>query len=258
MGSTQQTKRQSRPIEADILDDDALYDTRSRSSARRYRASQPVQPMRASQPIQPMRASQPVQAAQAEEAEAEERDTLGDPILQTPIIQRRRSSMNAKPNQSNSGTANAATPTPKARVTEPAKRSPLVFVLIGVVVAIVLVMTLAALSSWWRTYQDDLHYGRPRTSQLDAVVGHHDSAANPTHFIFLNLHRHVQIIEIPGGDAAHTRIYSGPTLFGDGQDLTPVTGEVRDVNHDGKPDLIIHIQDQQIIYLNDGTTFHSQ
>ena len=252
MGSTQQTKRQSRPIEADIMDEDALYDTRSRSSVRRYRASQPVQPKRASQPVQPMRAAEP------EVAEAEERDTLGDPLLQTPVIQRRRSSMNVKPNQSGGIGANAATPTPKAKVTAPAKRSPLVFVLIGVVVAIVLVMTLAALSSWWRTYQDDLHYGRPRTSQLDAVVGHHDNAANPTHFIFLNLHRHVQIIEIPGGDAAHTRIYSGPTLFGDGQDLTPVTGEVRDVNHDGKPDLIIHIQEQQIIYLNDGTMFHSQ
>jgi hypothetical protein len=68
----------------------------------------------------------------------------------------------------------------------------------------------------------------------------------------------VLIIEIPGGDASRTRIFTGPILFGDGQDLTPVTGEVRDVNGDGKPDLIVHIQDQQRVFLNDGTTFHPQ
>jgi hypothetical protein len=137
-------------------------------------------------------------------------------------------------------------------------RKPIVALLIGMVVAIILVMVFGAFSSWWRTYQDDIHYGRPRTYQIDAVVGHGDSAANPTHFIFLNLHRHVEIIEIDGGNPAHTHIYVGPVLFGDGQDLTPITGEIRDVNGDGKPDLIVHIQDQEIVYLNNGTIFVPQ
>jgi hypothetical protein len=137
-------------------------------------------------------------------------------------------------------------------------RKPIVALLIGMVAAIILVMVFGAFSSWWRVYQDDLHYGRPRTYQIDAVVGHGDSAANPTHFIFLNLHRHVEIIEIDGGDPAHTHIYVGPVLFGDGQDLTPVTGEIRDVNKDGKPDLIVHIQNQEIVYLNNGTIFVPQ
>jgi len=138
------------------------------------------------------------------------------------------------------------------------RRFPLISTLIGMVITIILIMSFSAFSSWWHTYQDDLHYGRPRTFQLDAVVGHGDSPSNPTHFIFMNLRRHVQIIEIPGGDPARSRIFVGPVLYGDGQDLTPVTGEVRDVNGDGKPDLIVHIQDQQIIFLNDGTTFHPQ
>ena len=137
-------------------------------------------------------------------------------------------------------------------------RLPLVAILIGMVAAILLVMVCTAFSSWWHTYQDDLHYGRPRTYQMDAVVGHGDSAAHPTHFIFLNLNRHIEITEIDGGDPPHTHIYQGPVLFGDGQDLTPVTGEIRDVNHDGKPDLIVHIQDQQIVYLNNGTIFVPQ
>ena len=137
-------------------------------------------------------------------------------------------------------------------------RFPFVAILVGVVITIVLFMSLSLLGSWWHMYQDDLHYGRPRTSQIDAVVGHGDSAINKTHFIFLNLNRHVEIIEIPGGDATHMRVFMGPVLFGDGQDLTPVTGEIRDVNGDGKPDLIVHILNEQIVFLNDGTTFHPQ
>jgi hypothetical protein len=71
----------------------------------------------------------------------------------------------------------------------------------------------------------------------------------------MNLNRHVIIIEMPGGDASHARVYLGPVLFGDGQDLTPVTGEIRDVNGDGKPDLIVFIQDQRIVFINTGTAF---
>lgn len=110
--------------------------------------------------------------------------------------------------------------------------------------------------SWFQSWQLDQQYGYPRVSQLDAVVGHNDSATNKTHFLFLNLHGHVQIIEIPGGDASHARIFTGPTLIGAGQDLIPVTGEI--VSEDGRLDLIVHIQDQQIMYINDGSTFKEQ
>ncbi len=126
------------------------------------------------------------------------------------------------------------------------------------ILTIILFIGLSALGSWWQTFQNDIQYGRPRTSQLDAVVGHDDSATHKTHFIFLNLNRHVEIIEIPGGDPTRTRIFLGPVLFGAGQDLTPVTGEIRDVNGDGKPDLILHIQNEQIVFLNNGTTFIPQ
>ena len=55
----------------------------------------------------------------------------------------------------------------------------------------------------------------------DAVVGHNDSPANPSHFIALNLNRHIVIIELPGADPSKAKIYTGPILLGDGQDLTP-------------------------------------
>jgi hypothetical protein len=112
--------------------------------------------------------------------------------------------------------------------------------------------------SWWNNHQIDSTYGMPRTFQTDQVVGHADSTDHPSHFIAINLHSHITIIEIPGGDNSHARIYSGPTLFSDNGDTIPVTLEFRDVNGDGKVDMIVHIGDQSIIYLNDGTQFKPQ
>jgi hypothetical protein len=129
---------------------------------------------------------------------------------------------------------------------------------IGMVLMVLFFVGLSALSSWWTNHQVDATYGYPRTYQVDAVVGHDDSADHPSHFIFLNLSGHVIIIELPGGDVSHAKIYSGPTIFTDDAASVPVTGEFKDVNGDGKIDLIIHIQDQRIIYLNDGSQFKPQ
>ena len=107
----------------------------------------------------------------------------------------------------------------------------------------------------WQVTLDDWHYGMPRTFHVDAVVGHNDSAANPSHFIAINLNRHVEVIECPGGDCSHAVIYLGPTLFGDGEDSTPVTLTFQDVNGDGKPDMVIHIQDQRIVFINENGKF---
>lgn len=112
--------------------------------------------------------------------------------------------------------------------------------------------------NWWTNHQLDSTYGMPRTYQTDQVVGHSDSTDHPTHFVAINLNSHITIIEIPGGDNAHARIYSGPTLYADNGNLTPVTLELKDVNGDGKVDMIVHVGDQQIIYLNDGTQFKPQ
>lgn len=116
-------------------------------------------------------------------------------------------------------------------------------------------ISLSALGSWWQTTQDDWHYGRPRTFQIDQVVGHHDSPQNPSHFIAMNLNRHIIVIEIPGGDVSKSVVFSGPTLLGPGQDLTPVTLTFQDVNHDGKPDMIINVQGSQFLFLNQNGTF---
>lgn len=176
-------------------------------------------------------------------------DADDDPTTEgEPFIQRRAS-------RDRQERAPAVAPTQKSEQVHTGRRT-VVILMLGAVAALILIMLFNALFSWWQGVMDNIHYGYPRTSQLDAVVGHNDSPTNETHFIFLNLHGHVEIIEIPGGDASHARIFTGPTLIGAGQDLIPVTGEIRSEN--GRLDLIVHIQDQQIVYINDGSTFHQQ
>src|SRR6266516_388631 len=126
-----------------------------------------------------------------------------------------------------------------------------VYVGLTMLVGVVLFIVGNSVVSWWHVHQDDATYGRPRTSQCDAVVGHSDSPQHPSHFIALNLNKHIEVIEFPGRDATRARIYIGPTLIGDGQELTPVTLEFRDVNGDGKPDMILHVGDIRYVFLND-------
>lgn len=109
--------------------------------------------------------------------------------------------------------------------------------------------------SWWQIHQDDSTYGSPRTFQIDAVVGHNDSATSPSHFEAINLNRHVIVIELPGGDPNKARIYPITTLFGDGQDLTPVTLSFKDVTGNGLLDMEIHIENQTLVMMNENGTF---
>jgi hypothetical protein len=117
-------------------------------------------------------------------------------------------------------------------------------------------LALGALGNWWQTTQDDWRYGYPRTFQIDAIVGHnHVSPTLPSHFLAINLNRHIFVIELPAGDATKTRIYNGPVLLGPGQERTPVTLSFQDVNGDGKLDLLVWVADTHIVFINDGGGF---
>ena len=221
MGATQAKKLTQDP-DYDLEEEEEYYVTRPHTSARRY--DRPPQ-----------------------------RDTLDDAnVLKGAFVQPRRSIVSPK---TNSGKLSNAVAPSLSQGWRHSRRFPLIAVIVGMLVMAAFVVALSAIGSWWQVHQEDVTYGRPRTFQIDAVVGHNDSPSNPSHFIFVNLNRHVVIIELPGGDSTHARIYNGPTLFGDGQNLTPVTAEFRDVTGDGKPDMIVHIQDQRLVFINDGTQF---
>jgi hypothetical protein len=128
---------------------------------------------------------------------------------------------------------------------------PLLYLGIGMIAMLALWTLLTTAISWWSTTWDDIHYGRPRTFQIDAFVGHNESAGTPSHFIAINLNGRIEIIEFPGGDGSKARIYLGPQLYGTGSDLIPVTLSFVDVNGDHQQDMIIHFQSSRIVFIND-------
>jgi len=127
---------------------------------------------------------------------------------------------------------------------------PLIYLGVGMIAMLALWTLLTSAMSWWNTTWDDLHYGRPRTFQMDAFVGHNETIGTPSHFIAINLNGRIEIIEFPGGDGSKARIYLGPQLYGTGDDLIPVTLSFADVNGDHLPDMIIHFQSSRIVFIN--------
>jgi hypothetical protein len=128
---------------------------------------------------------------------------------------------------------------------------PLLYLGIGMVAMLALWTLLTMAVSWWNMTWDDLHYGRPRTFQTEYVVGHNDSQGSPSHFIAVNLNGRIEIIEFPGSDASKARIYLGPQLYGPGEDLVPVTLSFVDVSGNHLPDMLVHFQNTQIVFIND-------
>ena len=132
------------------------------------------------------------------------------------------------------------------------RRHWLVYAGLALFVMVVGWFLLNVVTTWWTTWQDDLHYGRPRTYQTDTVVGHnHDSKDHPSHFIAVNLRKQIVVYEIPAGDAPKTKVYNGPTLMGDGAELTPVTLRFVDVTGDGHIDLVIDAGSGSAVFVND-------
>ena len=143
------------------------------------------------------------------------------------------------------------TPRPKQTTRQRSRLHPFFFLGVGMLATLALIAVLSIVTSWFTTTLDDLRYGRPRTFQIDAYVGHNESPGNPSHFLAINLHGRIEIIELPGGDASHARIYIGPQLYGSDADLIPVTLSFIDVNGDHKPDMIITFQGTHVVFIND-------
>jgi len=209
--------------------DDAIYDTRTTTSARRYNTTTTPTTQQPKTVVRYHVRRQQVPARRSRVSQEQGRPSPAP--LQDRYTEPQR------------------TQTQRAKTVSLSQWHPAVYIILTIVVGLLVFGGVAFGLNWWQRFQDDLHYGRPRTFQCDARVGHHD-ARTPSHFIVVNLDKQIKIIEFPGGDATHALVYQGPTLVGDGQDLTPVTLEFRDVNGDGKPDMIVHIQDSRTVFVN--------
>ena len=150
----------------------------------------------------------------------------------------------------------SASPSLTAQKREPKDVHWLLYVGVGMIAALALWVTASSLLAWGTDKYNDLIYGNPRISQTDAVVGHNnDSPAHPSHFIALNLHGQVIIVELPAGDPTKSIDYIGPALIAVGDEKIPITLTFGDVNGDKKVDMIVHIQDKEVHFCNNGTKF---
>ncbi len=224
-GPSQQERRSTVGYDVD-LEDDSLYTTRTSTSARRWTATDP---------------SRQVVQRPAYDVQIHSGYTLAKAV---PRRSSRQQAQQALPQQVS-----------QEKQISPSRRLHWVLILgIGMCVMLALWILGSVLLTWWHSKRDDLTYGRPRTFQTDAAVGHND-ATTPSHFIAINLHRQIEVLECPGGDCSKAVVYVGPLLIGLDQDLDPVTLEFKDVNRDGKPDMLIHVRDQTIVFLNDAGKF---
>ena len=113
------------------------------------------------------------------------------------------------------------------------------------------------MNRWWIDTQNDWTFtAQFRTFSIDEAVGHnHDAASHPSHFIVQNDHKHIIIIELPGGDWSKAIIYSAPTLIGDGQEKTPAIVSFQVNLQTGRLDMVLHVEDQTYVFTNNGTKF---
>lgn len=128
----------------------------------------------------------------------------------------------------------------------------LVYLVLGGLLAIMLLWLGQMLLGWVGTVSDDIHYGRPRTTQVDHAVGH-ETGHTVSHFIAVNLNGQVYVIEIPGGSPNTSRLLVGPHLVGPGTDLAPIT--LSFVGDPHTPDLVVSVDGVQMTFHNTGTSY---
>ncbi len=120
---------------------------------------------------------------------------------------------------------------------------------------------LNAVTSWYQGVQNDWTYGRQRHFEINAVVGHSDSPTNPSHFAAENNNGQIIVIELPGGNVSKARIYQIETVPGNAGN-PPVKLSFQDMNKDAKPDMLVQIGDTgAMLYLtlyNNGSEFVSK
>ncbi len=131
-----------------------------------------------------------------------------------------------------------------------------------VIVAAILIAVLAVayILPAFQRWQETNTYGYPRITRAEANVGHGTKAHPKSRFIGINNGGILEVIEMSEDEptAQNTHIYVVAHLASDGID--PTTMPIRsitfpDLNGDGKPDMMVVVNDTTYEFINDGTTF---
>lgn len=85
----------------------------------------------------------------------------------------------------------------------------------------------STLSNWWTGVQDDWKYGNPRTYQTDQFTGQGDSPDHPDHFIVVNSHGQVTVVQLNPQHPQFNHTYDITTT----DPKTPVSLSFRQIGH---------------------------
>ena len=113
---------------------------------------------------------------------------------------------------------------------------------------------LSTVASWWQGVQENIKYGSPRTFQADQFVGLGDTPDHPDHFIALNLHGVIEVIQLNPQDRTEDAVY---VLASVGDSNVPASLSFRETTGSGHTDVIVTIGGNTpytIILLNNGKT----
>jgi hypothetical protein len=116
-------------------------------------------------------------------------------------------------------------------------------------------LLLTPVFAWGQRRLDDIRYGFPRATQLDAYIGHNEVGGEPTHLIAINLRRQISVLELAGGDPAQLRVLAGPYLIGADSEYVVPHLSLEDATGDGNVDMLLRVRDEVVVYVNDNGTF---
>ncbi|HZS75925.1 MAG TPA: hypothetical protein VFA41_04875 [Ktedonobacteraceae bacterium] len=206
------------------------------------------------------RASLPRRTTQAVMPDDEEEDDVDETMTEVPVTPRYRRSPHDEL-RSHTSALRYPRPSHTAKETVDFNRQRerasgwMLFVGIGLLVMLIGWIAVNFVLAWWQGVQEDWTYGHPRTFQTDQYVGHDDSPDHPNHFIAVNLHGMIEVIEINLQHPDKDHVYIVTTL--DNENV-PVALRFTDTNHDGKPDMVIAIGESTpytVVWFNSGHDF---
>ena len=96
---------------------------------------------------------------------------------------------------------------------------------------------------------NDQWYGRPRVHRHSVVTGTLDDRDNPSELIAMNMHGKVVVLWVPGLATDQVKVLNGPHLWGTDDRFTPVVLNIRHVDENETPDLVLDIGGERITYL---------
>lgn len=141
------------------------------------------------------------------------------------------------------------------RLEEPQRRHHHFFrwFMVGVIIVFVAMFLINwIVLPWVAGVEDQWQAGGGRITRFEADVGH----CGVSTFICFVEDMQVIVIEVPGGDMARAKYYITGELTGTtGNPIVSVS--LADVNNDGRPDLIVHVEGitSAIVLYNTGTGF---